>query len=337
MPDTFDRDGAFSIELGTDKENGIQQMLTLNENLYVFSTKKIYRVRTANDVDPARQAPETRHSYQEIYPVGCSNAFVARSIIQAKRILDGVILKPELAKAKLLDSVWDTTQLLLQCENAHFRIYNETLSLLTEVDDLVERSKSLTAIPSLPQVIDLDERVSSFLGSGKRFLEKAHALLCIFYDCPDQGSNFRAYREWMSANRRGSKQVVDLLSGDQEWIRFVAESRNALSVNHARPKFVLEVQNFTLRPGNKVSAPSWRYDLSERGGPVQDYWSDIVKDMDTHLHNMLTFFEELYILCVLDNRDQRLPIEFGVYRIPADEVSEKCPVLYVARATRGSP
>jgi len=72
MPDTFDRDGAFSIELGRDKENGIQQMLTLNENLYVFSTKKIYRVRTAKDVDPARQAPETRHSYQEIYPVGCS-------------------------------------------------------------------------------------------------------------------------------------------------------------------------------------------------------------------------------------------------------------------------
>ena len=84
------------------------------------------------------------------------------------------------------------------------------------------------------------------------------------------------------------------------------------------------------------SAPSWCYDLSERGGSVQGYWSDIVRDMDTHLHNMLTFFEELYILCVLDNCDQRLPFKFGVYQIPNDEVKRECPVLYVAQATRRS-
>jgi hypothetical protein len=336
MPGTFGRDGAFSIKLGADKENAIQQMLTLDESLYVFSTKKIFRIRTADEIDPGRSAPDTRHSYQELYPVGCSNSFVARSIIQAKRILDGVILRPNLAQAQVLDAVWEATQLLLQCENAHFRIYNDALSLLPEVDNAVEKSKSQTAIPSLPQVADLDERVSSFLGSAKRFLERAHFLLRVFYNCPDHGSNFRAYREWMSANRSGSQQVLDLLSGDQEWIRFIAESRNALSVNHASPKFALEVQNFTLQPGNKFSAPSWRYDLSERGGPIQDYWSDIVKDMDTHLHNMLTFFEELYILCVLENCDQRLPFEFGVYRLPDDEISEECPVIYVAQATRRS-
>ena len=336
MPGTFDRDGAFSIKLGADKENAIQQMLTLDESLYVFSTKKIFRIRTAAEIDPDRSAPDTRHSYQELYPVGCSNSFVARSIIQAKRILDGVILRPNLDQAQVLDAVWEATQLLLQCENAHFRIYNDALSLLPKADNVVEKSKSQTAIPSLPQVADLDERVSSFLGSAKRFLEKAHVLLRVFYNCPDHGSNFRAYREWMSANRSGSQHVLDLLSGDQEWIRFIAESRNALSVNHARPNFALEVQNFTLQPGSKFSAPSWRYDLSERGGPIQDYWSDIVKDMDTHLHSMLTFFEELYILCVLENCDQRLPFEFGVYRLPDDEIGEECPVIYAAQATRRS-
>jgi hypothetical protein len=334
IPGTFDRDGAFSIELGTDKENAVQQMLTLNESLYVFSTKKIFRMRTADDVDPNRAEPETRHSYQELYPIGSNNSFVARSIIQANQILDGVILRPELAKPKLLDAVWEATQLLLQCENAYFRIYNDAMSLLTEVDDVVQKSKSQTAIPSLPQVGDLEERVSSFLGSAKRFLEKAHVLLRMFYESPDHGSNFRAYREWMSANRSASEKVVALLSGYQEWIRFIAESRNALAVNHARANFVMEVKNFTLEPGNKFSAPSWRYDLSERGGPVQDFWSDIVKDMDTHLHNMLTFFEELYILCVLDNRDERLPFDFGIYRLPDDEVNAECPVLYVARASR---
>jgi hypothetical protein len=109
------------------------------------------------------------------------------------------------------------------------------------------------------------------------------------------------------------RAVLTLLDGDKDWIRFIAEARNALSVNHARQNFILEVQNFKLQPGNKFSGPSWRHDLSDRGGPVQEYWSDIIKDMDTHMHNMLTFLEEVYILCILDRCDRRLPFEVTVH------------------------
>jgi hypothetical protein len=140
----------------------------------------------------------------------------------------------------------------------------------------------------------------------------------------------------MAANRSSSEAVLTLLAGDKDWIRFIAEARNALSVNHARQNFVLEVQNFKLQPGNKFSGPSWRHDLSDRGGPVQEYWSDIIKDMNTHMHNMLTFLEEVYILCILDRCDRRLPFEFAVYRKPEDDISKECPVLYVAQVTPAS-
>ena len=120
MPDRFDRDGAFSIELDADRDDAVQEMITLNESLYVFSTKKIFRIHTADDIDPDRTAPDTRHSYQEIYPIGCSNSFVARSIIQAKQILDRVILAPGLSKSNVLDAIWEAAELLLRCENAYF-------------------------------------------------------------------------------------------------------------------------------------------------------------------------------------------------------------------------
>lgn len=216
MPNNFNKNDAFSMKLGSDKGGAIQHLFPINGGLYAFSTKKIFRIRTADDVDPECLDPATRHSYQEIYPVGCNNSFVARSIIQAKQVLDGVLLRPELSKEKLLDAVWETAKLLLQCENAHFRIYNDAISLLPKVDDIVEKSKSHATISSLPQVDDLDERVGSFLGSAKRFLEKAHALLILFYGCPDLGSNFKAYREWMSANCGDREQVVALLYGDHE-------------------------------------------------------------------------------------------------------------------------
>ena len=334
MSSRFDRDGAFSIDLGAGRDDAIQQMVALNKSLYVFSTKKIFRIHTADDIDPDRTALDTRHSYQEIYPIGCSNSLVARSIIQAKQILDGVILAPELNKSNVLDAIWEVAELLLRCENAYFQIYNETISLLATCDEMIKEAKSKPSIPSLPQVAELEERVGSFLGSAKRCLEKTHALLCTFYECPDHRSNFQAYREWMAGNRSSSAAVVRLLDGDKDWIRFIAEARNALSVNHARQNFILEVQNFMLQPGNKFSGPSWRHDLSDRRGPVQEYWSDIIKDMDTHMHNLLTFLEEVYILCILDRCDRRLPFDFGVYRKPEDEISEECPVLYVAQVTR---
>src|SRR5712691_2099951 len=112
MTDSFDRDRAFSIELGADKDDAVQQMIVLNESLYVFSTKKIFRIHTADGIDPDRTAPDTRHSYQAIYPIGCSNSFVARSIIQARQILDGVILAPGLNKSNALDAIWEAAKLL---------------------------------------------------------------------------------------------------------------------------------------------------------------------------------------------------------------------------------
>jgi hypothetical protein len=75
-------------------------------------------------------------------------------------------------------------ELLLRCENAYCQIYNETISLLATCDELIEGAKSKPSIPSLPQVAELEERVGSFLGSAKRCLEKTHALLGTFYDCP---------------------------------------------------------------------------------------------------------------------------------------------------------
>jgi hypothetical protein len=334
MRDRFDRNAAFSIELGSGGDDAIQQMIALNASLYVFSTKKIFRIHTAADIDPERTAPDTRHAYQEIYPIGCSNSFVARSIIQAKQILDRVILEPGLSKSTLLDAIWAAAELLVRCENSYFQIYNETISLLATCDELIEAARLKPSIPSFPQITELEERVGSFLGSAKRCLEKTHALLGAFYDCPDHGSNFQAYREWMAANRSGSEAVLRLLDDNKDWIRFIAEARNALSVNHARQNFILEVQNFKLQPGNKFSGPSWRHDLSDRGGPVQGYWSDIIKDMDTHMHNMITFLEEVYILCILDRCDRRLPFEFAVYRKPEHDISRECPVVYVAQVTR---
>jgi len=49
-------------------------------------------------------------------------------------------------------------------------------------DEIVNQGKAGSQVTSLPQVKNLDQRIVTFLANGKRFLEKSHELLCIFYD-----------------------------------------------------------------------------------------------------------------------------------------------------------
>jgi hypothetical protein len=53
----------------------------------------------------------------------------------------------------------------------------------------IEESKKRTHIPTLPQVEGLENNVAIFLSSAKRFLEKTHEFLCLFYDAPNSSSN----------------------------------------------------------------------------------------------------------------------------------------------------
>jgi hypothetical protein len=135
----------------------IQHLITLRGALCAFSTERICQISTADDVDPDRTALDTRHAYQEIYSTGCGSPYVARSIIQAKQILDGVVLAPGIEKDQVVEAIWGCTETLLRCETARSQILGETTSLMAECDRLINSAKASQSIPSLPQVSGLEE------------------------------------------------------------------------------------------------------------------------------------------------------------------------------------
>jgi hypothetical protein len=196
-----------------------------------------------------------------------------------------------------------------------------------ECNDIINRGKTGSLIPSLPQVIDLDQRVVTFLGNGKRFLEKSHELLCIFYGSTFNDSNFQAYRDWMAKHEPNKTEIRKFLDQNKEWIKLLAWYRNALDINHSKPGFKVEIDNFKLHAGNKFTNPCWIYDFSsQKDGEAQNKPSDIIMDMDVFIKNMLTFFEELFLLCVKDNWDGRF--NFEIFRYNEDSINVKCPTLY---------
>jgi hypothetical protein len=114
--------------------------IKLNGRLVTFLENSIAEILLAENIDPDNKEPDTRHSYQFKYSIGSRNPIVARTILQAKDILDSVILNKGLNKQAILDHVWDCTEHLIACENSLYGIYSDTTELMSKCDNICKRS-----------------------------------------------------------------------------------------------------------------------------------------------------------------------------------------------------
>jgi len=338
-PEKFNRSAAFSMEIrdpdGVSDDTGIAEMLTIDEQLLIFKSSAIFRGLPAETIDPKRQDLETRHSHEKLYSVGLSNSCVARMIIQFKEIIPLVIQKVAL-KDQLLCHVWRANKILLECEAAQYAIYRQVIDLGPKCDAIIESNKAKATIPALPKVEDLDKNVEHFLNNGKQFLVATFEILDIMHQMPFSGwtnTHFDEHRKWAS-NKFGSEDpICRLLEQSKDWIAHVAALRNA--IQHSELGQRVELENITLKPGNKFSAPAWKYDLTKKGLGRQDEFTDLVMDLNGLLGGLLTLFEDLLIVCLkrdLDNSRSFLDI----YRKHEEEVDRKCPTLYFVQKRSGA-
>jgi len=326
----FNRDAAFSMNIrdpnNPEDNSPIIEMLSLDGSLLIFKSSGIYRSMTADTIDPEKKYPETCHSCEKLYSVGANNAFVARMILQFNQILD-LAISDEQRKQQLVRHVWGANRLLLDCEDACYSIYQSVMELMPKCDQIIEAHKKHQAIPALPQVEGLERQVDHFLNRGKQFLMAAYQLLHIFYDMPFNDRNnahFDKHREWIKHKFGDTNPIFLILERDEPWIRIVSEARNALQ--HPEDGQKVEVENFTLNPGNRFSAPSWKYDLTKKGCGKRTEYADIVSDFDIYLKNMLIFFEDVLILCIQD--ELRNSNFLSLYRKREEKINPVCPIMY---------
>ena len=325
----FDRDSAFSMEIrdpgDPEDKSPIVEMFTIRDELLLFKGTSIHRVLTADTIDPEKSDLSTRHSSEILYSVGAANSFVARMILQFRDMI-GLAISQTARENEIIQHVWEANKLLLECEKAYYHIYKHTMELMSKCDEIVEANKNKSAIPTMPKVPDLETHVSDFLINGKKFLVAAYRLLELFYQMPMDGKNeahFDKHRVWIEAKFGKEHPICKTLESDEPWVRLIAECSNA--VRHEGTGLKLEVENFALKPGNKVAPPGWRYDLTKKKLGRQDDYTDLIFDLDVRIYNMLTFFEEVLLICLQGElKDTALMI----FRIPNEKLNPKCPIAY---------
>jgi hypothetical protein len=185
---------------------------------------------------------------------------------------------------------------------------------------LDESARSSVAL-ELPQFDLLDEQAKEFLLSAKRFLAHQAAIVKIFFQDWNQGARFDKMARWAMRRFGENDPLAVMLQQDQPWISFLNKARDA--IEHPKPNQFVEISNVSLLPGNRFASPSWRFRLEAHS---HHQFSDIVLDMNVYVESMMSFAEELLILCLEKSHVNWLPYAF--YRVPDNEIDPRCPIAY---------
>lgn len=325
----FNRDDAFSMSIkdpeNTDDDSKIIESIVIGDELYLFKTKSIFRMLTAESIDPKRSEPDTKHSYEKISDFGTESEYVARCILQAKKLLP-FITKGEESKNKILEQLWELNLQLLNCKNVVREIYLHYSNLIDKCNQIIIDNQSSSVIPPLPKIPELEEKVRVFLTNSKLSLIGIFKFLAEFYPLPIGDrieSHFDKHIKWLGDNLGADHEISKLLKADLEWIRLLSECRNA--IEHAGDGQKIYVTNFTLMPGNKFSTPCWTYDLTKKLG-VKNGPHDLLNDLDVFCSNMLHLLEDLIIIVTQDKLSNHPLV--ALYKVTEAKINKECPIKY---------
>lgn len=324
------RDDAFSLQIVDpdfpENSTSIVTSLNIGEDLFLFKTDGIYKLLTADTIDPESSFSNTSHTYEKIYPIGTESEYVSRILIQFEEIVKFVNFK-DTTVSEYIQTIWESNKLLLNSLNSLVKVYSSVNELSPRCNELINRFQSEPTMPPLPKVQDLEEHVRNFFNNAKLFLIEIFRILHVFYDLPFNGRNaahFTSHLTWLEKNLNNGHQITSLIQQDMDWIRLISESRNALE--HPEEGQKVNIYNIRIMPDNKFSLPSWSYDLSKKLGKTKDK-TDLIHDFEVLLHNMLHLYEDILLIASSENFNSKAVV---LYKLNKQDISTNCPIHYRA-------
>ncbi|EKU59278.1 hypothetical protein ACINWC323_0214 [Acinetobacter sp. WC-323] len=324
----FDRNSAFSIELkdpDNDRPLNIIELITIRDDLYIFTSEAILKMLLADSIDPDKVELNTKHSYEKIADIGCSSEYIARVIIQASKLISFIIYS-DIEKDKILSHLLGLNFKLLNCNSIVSQIKLGYQELLPKCGKIISDNYLKNSIPALPKIPELDSKVRVFLTNAKLVIIDIFKFLSLFYLLPINDrdeAHFNKHIENLKKNLGADNEIVKLLEEDLEWIQILAECRNA--IEHSGEGQLLKIENFSIKPGNLLSTPTWTYDLTRKLN-IKKGPDDLLNDLDVFCSNMLHLIEDMIILTIQDKL-RKYPL-LALYKLNEQDYDPKCPVRY---------
>jgi aspartyl-tRNA(Asn)/glutamyl-tRNA(Gln) amidotransferase subunit B len=258
------------------------------------------------------------YEIRQISDVGTGHPVVARLGPQTSDLSSW--LDVDKTKRDQLDHLYVMTlsQRLLECHKVRNILYEK---MVAAVEGLPKQQGG--RIRPVPHIIGLQKIVEGFLYDAKNYLRDLLTFFQILYDCElKEASAFANLRDdgeseivkWAASKFGNNHELTKLLRSENEWCAELIRTRNAVE-HPGGHSGSLTIENVRLSAGSGgYVQPTWK-----RTGRVE---SDILKDMDTCLDNMLTLAEDLLAYAVREKSTfkgiviEEIPVELRIPECP---------------------
>ena len=253
---------------------------------------------------------------QPLFSKGTSTPAVARTVLQARGLLDAFPLNPS-KKQAVLEISMTLMKHFIACEEIRQRLDVQVAAGRASIDAgqiTVERDRLL----QLPGVTNLESEAEAFLHNAKLALADVGRLFG-----PLHGKafdhRFQKVRAWLQASHGDKDPILLMLLEDAPWIERVINMRNA--AEHPKKSGVpLVVKNFRATQAEPlvIASPAWAYG--------NEPLADILNDMDSTIDHTLTLYEDVLVDGILRiARDSVVTIA----EIPVAERDAEMPIRFI--------
>lgn len=325
------RDAAFSLEFksrGDGPSTRIVDMIVIHDRMIVFKEDCIFEAKTPDNIDPERKHPKTKGSTHRLYEIGTRDPIVARSIINAKRLVESVVFSSPISKEDIINKAFDIFHELHQCNKFYTSLVSSSLSTMEDADKIITNSTDRQFIGDIPQIPHLEDNVRNFFLAARKAIVEISSLTDIFFpekvnvNKPYQAQDYDRLHKWLLGNLGKDNKLYELVNDDLSWITLLWEIRNAIE-HKSSPGYNFELRNIEIAPNCKLYGPRWRYSCP---AGTQENFTDIVLDIEAYLNNLLSFGEDILATCICEKWNKKIP--FILFKLAENDIDPICPNLY---------
>lgn len=244
------RNAAVSFNVGDSNDmTPIGDMFATDDDLYVITSKAIYVVKLADNIDPGRTNPNLPNSQKKVLNHGLENEIIGRVFLTAKILFDRTHLGPNFNYHAALSNAFKLTKLLTEMQDIYTALSSDIEAVIQE-----ELRTGDDGSLRLPTTSRLETSVETFIRKADQVRDIIIAYLKLVYS---PGTNKRIIENLYSdiVTKHGAESgLAEFVKDITLFLTFLRSMRNA--IEHPKDDHRASVVDFTLSPNGTVDPPT---------------------------------------------------------------------------------
>lgn len=265
--------------------------------------------------------------FQKLSNYGTSTPAVARTVLQAKPIVD-MFNCTEDQRTALLEKLFDVQRHLLKCVECRDGLATEVAQESAAYVMPHPADSRVKGAYTLPGVGDLQSRGDTFLQSAKLAIAATGDMIEPFYG-KVFAHKFHQYAKWAEERFGGDDTFTTSVKGAVPFVKRIVQMRNAVDHPRSEPGAPMVYANFDIESDDGqlvLVAPRW----SLTGEALRP----MLADFDGIIESIITLSEQ--VLINLFEKFRMAPM-LVIAEIPLDQRREENPIRLVVTAAIQPP